>query len=128
MTKMIEQIEKDIRSQLYLLDKDYSYVEEDEDGNLYCGYDRMYGSNHFKLEKYQDDVNCLYRLQAELEIAKKMLNVFEEFNKKMTYRNIHIFLENNQYNDDILSVIVSFLTGISDKSIKEQLKLFYYIE
>ena len=128
MTKMIKELEEDIRGQLYLLDDRYRYVEEDEDGNISCGYDRLYGSNHFKLEEYQNDVDCLYRLQAQLEIAKKMLNVFEEFNKKMTYRNIHIFLENNKYNDDVLSVIVSFLTGISDKPIKEQLKLFYQIE
>lgn len=99
-------IEDFIQSQLYL-DDHYRYVEEDEDSNIYCEYDRMYGSNHFKLE-YKDDVDCLYILQAQLETAKNMLNVLKEFNKKITYQNIHIFLENNESCDNVIDVLLVF--------------------
>jgi len=131
---MIIETQCDVNSQKKYLEKNYDTVEEDEDGNFnrytdhglflhQLSYDEV---NKFRLEcdHYKtlcDHLNYLYEL---LEHRKKMLHVLT---KAKTYVEVKLLQKSdilNVLNDDVKIVIAGYLTGISNKPIEKQLRLF----
>ena len=108
----IKQQEKYICCQEKLIDDKYCYLDVDYDGNIYCRYDQMNGTNHFNLETYKKDLYCLYVLEAELKHQINMVQISDELHKIFVKKELKsLSILNNMLNNDVLDVIGSYISG-----------------
>lgn len=118
-------LENEISYYLEYLDKMYEYCEVDQDGRLYDGYVKRFGSDKYDTfidrDVYDRDHEFLVELRNELEHRKKMLNVLT---KVKTFVEVKSLQKSDILNNDVNIVIAGYLTGISSKPIEKQLRLF----
>ena len=130
----IKQLEIDIFSERKYLEKHYLDIVEDDDGNFY--YNSYSGHlrqlTDIEVNIYKRDCNCYIemcdKLQNLISIKHQMIECQQKMVKVLakmkTYIEVKSFQKANILNDDVNTVIAGYLTGISNKIIKDQLRLF----
>ena len=120
----LQSLENEISNLFEYFSNMYEYSEVDQDGRLYDGYLKRFGSDTYDTfidrQVYDRDQEYLVELCNELEYRKKMLHVLT---KVKTYVEIKSLQKSDILNDDINIVIAGYLTGISNKPIQKQLRL-----
>ena len=130
----IEQLKIDIFSERKYLEKHYLDIVEDDDGNLYynpySGHLRQL--TDIEVNEYKRACNCYLEMCNELQNLISIKHQMVECQQKMlkflakmkTYIEVKSLQKANILNDDVNTIIAGYLTGISNKIIKDQLRLF----
>jgi len=127
----IKEIEYDIYCKRKYFEKNYYDVEQSEDGNFYYYYAdgsiiRQFTDDEVNeyltdCEIYQQmryDSYELYRLKEHRKNMSAICDQIKTFSEVKSLENSYIL------NDDVIIRIAEYLTGICNKPIKEQLRLF----
>ena len=130
----IKELEVDIFDQTSYLEYYYLDIVEDDDGifyyNPYSGHSRQL--TNIEVNEYRRDCNYYIETCNELQNLISIKHQMVECQQKMvkvlakmkTYIEVKSFQKANILNDDVNIVIAGYLTGVSNKIIKDQLRLF----
>ena len=124
----IFQLENDLYSQRKNFEKECDVLINDDDTYYYFDYRRLTDLDVEEMEQFyvsivrtRKELNDLQELKYQLEHQTKMIEILLQLK---TLIEVKLFQKTDVLNDDVNTLIIGYLTGISKKNIEDQLKLF----